>query len=339
MVDASIQMSSDLAGLGVSGVGTTQDMLSAMTQSFMKRGMDPNLATGAAMNNLAALGNKMSNQDMTMGNMIERAGLKKILPNATAFQRNRIAELKPADIQTLRKGGPQARMLAEELGIGNLGIVGNDEMLDDIGEYAIRGAIFNAGGVREHKRMVEKAKRGEKWTPEEQAIARQGGFNYEAARTIFSTDAGAYGEGLGGKKVDGYKMEQTQGHKVTTQIEEGKKKSEGYFGAGKGFEGLEKMMQAIGQVSGAEFKENVVKAAENFDVPVTKFGQHVDRIDGILKAHEKVLKSMGQDVGPVEKSAIDGRGKVKYTNKSNFVEQKSGFDPDDPLGLKDALGI
>lgn len=305
MVEASIQMSAGLSNLGVSGIDATQNMLSASVQDYMNLGVNKNLATGAALSNMQALSGAMQTKGLTFGNMMERAGLRRIkgLEGASVFQMNRLSEMSLEQVATLRGGGKEAKNLARELGIDNLVLdkQGNIKagMMDQIADQALKGAITDTGGVQYYRSMIKKARSGEAFTPEERAVAKQLGSNEIAMRRLYSSEADTtYGKG---SQMNGSKTEITQAKKEASQIAGGAKFAEEFFKSD-AFTGIEKMMESIGEVSGKEFHKNVVQAAKDFEGPVTKFGENVGLMEKILNKHAESLRLMDENRAPTTSS-------------------------------------
>lgn len=305
MVEASIQMSAGLSNLGVSGIDSTQNMLSASVQDYMNLGVNKNLATGAALSNMQALSGAMQSKGMTFGNMMERAGLRRIkgLEGASVFQMNRLSEMSLEQVATLRGGGKEAKNLARELGIDNLVLdkQGNIKagMMDQIADQALKGAITDTGGVQYYRSMIKKARSGEAFTPEERAVAKQLGSNEIAMRRLYSSEADTtYGKG---SQMNGSKTEITQAKKEASQIAGGAKFAEEFFKSD-AFTGIEKMMESIGEVSGKEFHKNVVQAAKDFEGPVVKFGENVGLMEKILNKHAENLRLMDENRAPTTSS-------------------------------------
>lgn len=327
MVDASIQMSSGLAQMGVSGVGAMQDALSAQVQGYMGLGVNKNLATGTAVANLTNLSNRMKETGMNFGNIYETAQLRGIsgLEGASVAQMEQLRGLGVEQIATLRGGGKQAQLLARRLGIDDLvmqdGKV-NQGLLKQITRASLSGSLINTGtGVDRFNDILDTIQSGGELSSKDRAILAQMGTDEESLRTTVGVtrkgekEPNSFESFISGfKKIMGAETDITKAQKERGQIKGGK----AFAGeAGLDFEKIEAMMSAIGQVTGKEFHDKVLAAGDSFRQPVIDFGKHVENFGKIVGVSKANLKRAGSDeTDTLNKDEIDGNKKVKSSEKN-----------------------
>lgn len=330
MVDASISMSAGLANIGVSGVGAMQDALSASTQAYVGMGINKNLAVGRAVSSLTNLDEAMKSGGMTFGNIMETAQLRGIkgLEGASVAQMESLRKLGVKDIIALRAGDKEAQNLARKKGLKGL-LFNQDgslkeDMLDQIATAGLSGTLIDTGtGIEAFQSMIRKARSGEAFTDNEMAVANQIGVDEQGFRRAFDSKATSKGgiEDLG-DKVNGSQTEITKALKELIQVLGGKKGSEKIYGEGKGFEGIEEMMAAIGRKTGEEFHNAAIQAAKDFRLPVDKFHGAVNGFREAVGLAKMNIKKTGEDA-PTERS-FDGKDKTKKQEKSPINQAKSG---------------
>lgn len=302
MVDASMQMSAGLASMGVSGIGTTQDMLSASVKDLLGIGVNENIATGTALSSMQNLSESFQTKGMTFGNIIERAELKRTkgLESANVHQMNSLSELSLEDIAVLRKGGAGGRRLASRKGIKDLvynqdGTAKNGVM-DSIAGAALKGAITDASGTQFAESMINKTKSGKDFTQEENAIANAIKTDQIAMRRTYSSETGNITKKEA--QLNGAGSEVIKRSREAKEIASGEGSAKS-LGGESAYKNIENMMAAVNEaINPKEFSETVSRAAKDFEIPVLKFGEHVTAMGKILSKHSEILQSMGESRGP-----------------------------------------
>ena len=313
MVDASVQLSSGLTSLGISGVGTTSKMLSASVGEYKAMGMNENLATGAAATSLKNLSNKFTSSSMTFGNIMETAELRRTkgLENAHPLQMNKVRDLSLEEIGVLRAGGKDAENLADRKGIKGL-IYDEDGkqksgVINGIARAALRASIVDTGGVEFADEIVRKSEAKESLSDKEKAVMANLGSDQSAAKRVFHSDF-ENKDKKKQEKMNGIDAEKFKKQREATEIDGGKEFAQGLNKMNSAFNNIEGMMKLVNEsIDPKEFSKTINKAAQSFEQPVADFGSHLEKTFGakgtlkkVLSEHVAVLAMMGEGRAPTK---------------------------------------
>lgn len=294
LVSGTLALSSGMAGIGVSGIGATQSLLARATQNLVAAGVDPNLAVGAAGQSLQNYSNLQASKQFTLGNIMERSGLRGInnnFNNANVAQMDQLQQMTAAEHKVLLQGARavgespadiKARSAADQL----LKSKGLTEILNPngagINEDAVqRMAALSAGGVLIDQgalgqrginvgAIVKKASSGQELTDKETAILANAGVRAETFLAANQLNDPSTKDPNSKAILVGAKVGQTQAEfeldKVRTIEKRGGASQEDIF------KSLEVTLAGIQEnVNPEKMSEEVQKAAESFTAPTLTF--------------------------------------------------------------------
>lgn len=315
MVDASIQMSAGLANRGVSGIAAVSGMLGANVQGLVGIGVERNLATGMAANNMANYSQQIKDTGFNLGNVVERQRIR-TNPNfsaASIFQLNQLSQMGAEEHAVFRRaqGGDdaalkQAKLLARNMGIDDLmfdkGGAIRSGAVSSLSTAAFRGALINVGAGERGAEIERKVIEGENLTSKERAILAQTNYTEETVQAALGVTT-AKKDDLDSHIIrDGQKRDQTAAGREQKNIAMGEKYAKEMDPSKRAFENIETLMSNISEaVSPEKFGDVVKGAAESFRVPVGEFGDHVKTMGSVLnnvvKQQDAMLRLMGEKRG------------------------------------------
>lgn len=349
LVSGTLALSQNMAGMGVSGTGATQNMLAAASQNLIKAGVDPNLAAGAALQSLQNYSNMQSDTGFNLGNIMERSGLRQInsnFTNANVAQIDQLQKMTAGEHKILMQGAratgdseadKKARADADQL----LKSKGLTEILNPNGEgidenVVKRMSALSAGGVLVNQgamgqsgvniqAIVEKASKGEKLTDKETAVLANAGVRAESFGSAVKMDDPATSDANKKGKLLGATQEETQAKFKHKELTDAEKKAGG--SAEDIFKSLEVTMAGIQESVGPEKIGKVVEdAAKNFEAPVLEFktstGDFKTAVDKFVQWQNTKMKNIGENEA---KPKVEGPIKDQKDTTKRKINPRHGF--------------
>lgn len=319
LVSGTLRLSAGLTAAGISGTGSTQNMLAAASQNLIAAGVDPNLAANAAAMSIGNYNQAQSGQAFTLGNIMERSGIRRMganFNNASAFQLNRMGEMTSADHKLLLDAAKnpdnaeaqnranqllKAKGLTEVLSPEGKGIKVED--VRELQKLSFMAAVTDKGalGVRgvDIGKIYEKAVAGEALTDKETALFQEfGGARAEAITSAIKGDDPQTAEPNSKKKLMGAGTEETQAAFKLKELQDAEKRGEGP--TTEIFKSLEVTLAGLQENIGPEKIGKVVEdAAANFEVPVLEFktstGEFKTAVDKFINWQNARMGNIGEN--------------------------------------------
>lgn len=319
LVSGTLRLSAGLTAAGISGTGSTQNMLAAASQNLIAAGVDPNLAANAAAMSIGNYNQAQSGQAFTLGNIMERSGIRRMganFNNASAFQLNRMGEMTSADHKLLLDAAKnpdnaeaqnranqllKAKGLTEVLSPEGKGIKVED--VRELQKLSFMAAVTDKGalGVRgvDIGKIYEKAVAGEALTDKETALFQEfGGARAEAITSAIKGDDPQTVEPNSKKKLMGAGTEETQAAFKLRELQDAEKRGGGP--TAEIFKSLEVTLAGLQENIGPEKIGKVVEdAAANFEVPVLEFktstGEFKTAVDKFINWQNSRMGNIGEN--------------------------------------------
>lgn len=328
LVDATIQMSSGLAMLGVSGISAMGKMVGGATQGLVDIGVDKNLAVGMATGGISNYNQQIQDSGFNLGNIVERQKIRQD-PNfsgASIFQLNALSQMGADQHAIFREaaGGDedalkQARIMARNMGVSELmfdkeGQI-NKGTVQSLQGAAFSGAALNLGAAGMQQNILKKIQegRGDEITDKERAIMFQGGFNQETLEASMGATSPSKAPADLVLRRKGQQRDITASKRGVSEFAEGQKLSD-QLGPDDAFKNMETLMQGLSEVINPEtFGDVVSKAAEDFRVPVADFKDHVDKFGKVIDKQQRMLERMGEMRGGDYSDIPSGKKKTRRT--------------------------
>lgn len=314
MVGATIQMSSDLASKGISGTGAVAGLVGASTQFLADQGVNKNLATGAAVQDIANYDKGITDTGFNLGGIMQRAGLRNMsgLKGASVFQMNNVSSLSMEDLAVLQKGGEEGNLLARRLGVDDMLYKNgepNSSLITDVGKQAFNKLLINNSGMglAEGKSLMNKwGKPGVELDSKERALLK----NFGSESAFFTAGGINKVDMITDENYNKIGLNQGAAAQRTKALYESDKVGQGRIAAGemlgtqqgKEFEGLEGLAKSITEaVDPAKWGDEVKAAADGFSVPAANFvkatGQLDETVKRLIEHQNKMLDKMGESRG------------------------------------------
>lgn len=309
MVSATLMMSSDLGKIGVSGTSAISGMLSAGTQHLVGLGVNKNLATDMVASGVSNMNRQMSNQDMTLGNLMERQS-NMSLPGGkeiNVFQRNKLNSLNMSDFAVLKAaegGGKDETAAAKDLlrrrgGLDEEGLFFKNgkiqpEVTNAVLKRSIHATLMDIGAYEQAPGMMNSLDTKGKLDSKQMGVLGALGID-EGTWSIFQgkTATGTISNKMG----MGADAEITAAEQPIKAIGAGKKSAEEIGPKGSdGFQNIQNLAKQISQaVDPGKWSEVVVKASKDFSIPATKL---TEQMEALVKVQTKMLAKMDEKRGP-----------------------------------------
>ena len=314
MVDATLSMSSGLASKGISGTGVMGDAIGGMTQSLVDKGMNKNLATNVAASGIADLNRGLSDTGFNLGNIVDRAAIRQVMPGITTGQVNKISKMEFDDLKLLQAGGPEAERYLKEQGLNNR-FMKNGEIdqgiISRVSKDAYRKVLINKGlmGDAQGIEIMNKWGTGKELSPDAKAWFGPGSelgniSTYESLSGLTKRDKitnenyNSIGMNLGAE------AEKNSAQYLTKKIDAGRIAAGEMLSTQKGkeFEGLEGLAKSISEsVDPVKWGDEVKAAADKFSVPAADLLTATSKLEGTVKSlleyQNRMLDKMGKPIG------------------------------------------
>lgn len=311
MVQATGQLAQRSASMGINAYSGSSEGLMRGIDALRNQGVSGNMATGAAGAAAGVAEGLSGSSDLTIGNVVEMAHLRKRFGKASLQQLTSLQKTTAGQARTLSglyDSGKieEAKQMAVQLGVYN--VVNNAAdarfLADEKASKTVTAITGFGVDEKMRKSIQEKAKTGEPLDPAEQSfvngmgIAGQGvsgsaAVAYASSAPIRKGDLATAPGGIVASGETAIKAGAVGDSRVFADGVENFKKAVG------GMEALGSTMLKVAEtLKASEAAEHSKKAAENFSFPVSQFGSSV----------KEFQTAIGELVSAIGKLKIPGSG-------------------------------
>lgn len=322
LVSGTLALSQGLGAMGIAATGSSQDLLAKASQNLVNSGVDPNLATNAAMQSLQNYQNFQGSNAFDLGNIVERSGLRQInsnFTNANVAQMDQLQKMTAAEHKILMQGArangdsPQdkeARARADQLlkqkGLTEIlnpnGAGVDEDVVKRMVSLSNVGASVNMGGLGQKgidpMIIAKKLAAGEELTDKETALFANQGITAQTIGAAVKLDDPATTDPNTKKKLTGAGAEETQARFKLKELQDAEGKGPGNIQDV--FKTLEATLAGIQENIGPEkMSEEVQRAAKEFEAPTLTFKEGTkefkEAVDKFVKHQNAIMANIGEN--------------------------------------------
>lgn len=311
LVSGTLALSKNMSNFGIATTGSSQSLLAKASQDLVAAGIDPNLAANAAASTMMKYSAAQSSREFTLGNVMERAGLRRMFGGASIFQLNRLSEMTVDQHKTLldaarnpsKANMKKANTLVQQMGLSDVlnpeGEGFDQGQIREIMKLSFTGAGIDKGalGARgvDLDKMVDKMVAGKKLSDKEMAFLSEFGGAGQVIAAGVAGDNPATKDPNTKKTLTGAGVEQTQANFKVKELLDAQGKGPGIE---KIFGTLEKTLDGIQKNIGPDAVKKITEdAAKNFNTPILEFKEgsveFKKAVDKFVKWQEDQSKRVG----------------------------------------------
>ncbi len=319
MVGAITQLSTQSAKMGIDVTGASSQLVAAGVQSLVSEGVSKNVASQVSATSLANWNKFATSGQFNLGNVMERAELRKMFPGAGVYQMNRLTQMSTEELRMFENAAvssdaderDKARNAAQAMGIESM--LYKNGKLDQGGLRKIRRA--QTMGVLYNVAMPESITKDDLSQAADLIGAGRGDEVSENIRSalynqgirVTATGLGKVGQGAigfptGGDVGAAAATEQTQARRELDKFNEGIRQLTDVGG----FKALAVAVEGLREAAMPDKMNKVIQdAAEKFQVPkgFEDGAGKIEKAGGVFERAANTLKDVLTEMGVKDWSA------------------------------------